>query len=225
MFASTPGSAKVTIGNTEVIAGVKIEVSTPYPDSPNEGSMMIGAEFLPLSSPNFESGPPSIDAIELARVVDRGIRESKSIDTKKLCIKKGEAVWMIVVDICTINVDGNLFDASALAVLAAIMDTTLPKLDADNKILHKEPRTKNGLPLTSTPVSITVGKIGNHFIVDPTPVEEKVFDARLTVAVRDDDTLCAMQKGGNSSLSIDDVGKIIDIAMVKSKELRKLLKK
>ena len=84
------GSARVKIGDTEVIVGVKVEVMQPYPDSPDEGSIMVGAELLPLSNPNFEQGPPSIQAVELARIVDRGIRESKSLDFKKLCIKEGE---------------------------------------------------------------------------------------------------------------------------------------
>ena len=70
------GSAKVKIGDTEVIAGAKLLVGTPYPDAPDTGTLMVNAELLPLSSPRFESGPPSIEAIELARVVDRGIRKS-----------------------------------------------------------------------------------------------------------------------------------------------------
>ncbi|PIZ53690.1 RNA-binding protein, partial [Candidatus Woesearchaeota archaeon CG_4_10_14_0_2_um_filter_33_10] len=89
------GSARVTIGDTIVFAGVKLSVGEPYPDTPNEGTMMINAELMPLSNPDFEPGPPAIQAIELARVVDRGIRESGTIDTKKLCIKKEEKVWSI----------------------------------------------------------------------------------------------------------------------------------
>ena len=92
------GSSRVKIGATEVMVGVKVEVMEPYPDTPNEGSIMVGAELLPLSSPNFEAGPPSVQAVELARIVDRGIRESKSLDFKKLCIKEGEKIWMIIVD-------------------------------------------------------------------------------------------------------------------------------
>src|SRR3989338_6030949 len=64
------GSAKVTIGETEVIAGVKMEIGEPYPDTPDQGTIIVGAELLPLSNPEFELGPPGIQAIELARVVD-----------------------------------------------------------------------------------------------------------------------------------------------------------
>ena len=114
------GSARVIIGKTDVIAGVKMEVMKPYPDTPDEGSIMVGAELLPLSSPEFELGPPGQEAIELARVIDRGIRESKALDFKKLCIKEGEKIWMIVLDICTINDAGNLLDASSLAAIASL---------------------------------------------------------------------------------------------------------
>src|SRR3989339_1242758 len=123
------GSARVIIGKTDVIAGVKMEIMEPYPDTPNEGSIMVGAELLPLSSPEFELGPPGIQAIELARVVDRGIRESKAIDFKKLCITPGKKIWMVIIDICPINDAGNLFDAASLAALAALKDTRYPAFD------------------------------------------------------------------------------------------------
>src|SRR3989338_2540572 len=125
---SAEGSARVTIGDTVVVAGVKLELSKPYPDTPDEGSIMINVELLPLSSPEFEAGPPSINSIELARVVDRGIRESKAIDFKKLCIKPGEQMWTVIIDIYPINAAGNLFDACALAALAALRDAKFPAI-------------------------------------------------------------------------------------------------
>src|SRR3989344_4544556 len=121
------GSARVKMGETEVMVGVKLDVGEPYPDTPNEGTIIVGAELLPLSNPEFELGPPGIQAIELARVVDRGIRESKAIDFKKLCIEKGGKIWMVVIDICPINDAGNLFDASSLAAPAALKDARYPE--------------------------------------------------------------------------------------------------
>ncbi|MEK6886729.1 MAG: RNA-binding protein, partial [Nanoarchaeota archaeon] len=96
---SAEGSARVTLGDTIVIAGVKMEVAKPYPDTPNQGGLMVGAELLPMSSPEFESGPPSDWAVEVARVVDRGVRESHAIDVQKLVIRKGELAWNVIVDI------------------------------------------------------------------------------------------------------------------------------
>lgn len=215
------GSARVKMGGTEVLAGVKLSVEQPYPDTPEAGCFMVGAELLPLSSPEFESGPPGIQAIELARVVDRGIRESKAIDMKKLCIKKGEKVWTVVVDIVTVNDEGNLFDASALAVLAALKDTRFPAYEKE-EIDYKK-KTDKKLPLTKEPIAITVLKIGDVFIVDPLPDEEAVVDARLTVTTTKDGNICALQKGGDYPVTIQDVEKMVDIGMKKAEEFRKLL--
>ena len=219
---SAEGSARVVIGETEVLAGIKFEVGQPYPDIPEEGTMMVNAELLPLSNPEFDPGPPGIQAIELARVVDRGIRESKAIDTKKLCIKKGELVWTVIIDLIPINDAGNLFDAFALAALLAIKNAKLPKLDGE-KIDYKS-LTNKKLPLVSEPVSVTVLKIGDNLIVDPITEEEAAMDARLTVASLKDGTICALQKGGSTPLSTEDIEKMIDLAVEKSKELRKFLK-
>lgn len=219
---SAEGSARVKIGDTEVIAGVKIDVGVPYPDKPDEGTIMVNVELLPLSSSKFESGPPSIDSIELARVTDRGIRECHAIDFKKLCIKAGEKIWMVFIDIYPINAGGNLFDAAALAAMAAIKDAKLPELDKDGNIDYKN-RSNNSLPLLKTPVACTVWKLGDKFIVDPIVEEEELADARLTVVFTEEGKLCAMQKGKSESLLEGDLIIMIDLAEKKSLELRRFL--
>lgn len=219
--STAEGSAKVQIEETIVMAGVKLSVETPYPDTPDSGNLMVGVELLPLSNPDFESGPPSIYAIELGRVVDRGIRESKAIDTKKLCIKEGEKVWAVILDICPINDAGNLFDASALAAIAALKDAKFPEYK-DDKIDYKT-KTKEGLPLTTIPVSVTVRKVGDAFFIDSTSEEEDAIDARLTVAIDDKGNIVALQKGGDEAVTSEEVDKMVGIALEKEKELRSKL--
>mgnify|MGYP001616880007 FL=1 len=218
LVKTAEGSARVKIGETQVIVGVKMGVGEPYPDTPNEGTIIVGVELLPLSNPEFELGPPGIQAIELARVVDRGIRESKAVDFKKLCIEPGKKVWLLIIDICTLNDAGNLFDASSLAALAALMDTKYPSFDGE-KVDYKQ-KTDKKLELEKMPIAVTVIKIGDKFIVDPDTEEEKVIDGRLTVASIEDGTLCALQKGGDFPLTIEDIGKMLNIGIEKGKELR-----
>ncbi|MEK6983578.1 MAG: exosome complex protein Rrp42 [Nanoarchaeota archaeon] len=215
------GSARVRIGETDVIVGIKMEVGEPYPDTPDEGTIIVGAELLPLSNPEFELGPPGIQAIELARVVDRGIRESKAISFKKLCVEPGKKVWMLLIDICTLNDAGNLFDASSLAALAALRDAKYPEFDGE-KIDYKE-KTNKKLPLEKLPIAVTVAKIGSEFIVDPDIDEERAIDSRLTVSSIDDGTLCALQKGGDYPLTLEDITQMVEIGIQKAKELRKFL--
>jgi exosome complex component RRP42 len=219
VIETAEGSCRIKCGMTEVIVGVKLSVGTPFGDTPDDGVLMVGAELLPLSNPDFESGPPSIESIEVARVIDRGIRESKVIDTKALCITKGEKVWMVMVDICPINTDGNLIDIGSLAAIIALKSATFPEMK-DNIVDYKK-KTKKPLPLKNFPVTATVVKIGSNFIVDPTEAEEKAMDSRLTVSVTADGKICAMQKGGNEPCTIGDIERMIDLATAKSEELRR----
>jgi len=221
---SAEGSARVKIGDTEVVAGVKLDVGTPYPDTPDEGTMMVGVELLPLSSPEFETGPPNINSIELARVIDRGIRESKTLDVKKLCIKKNEKVWMVFIDIYPLNDDGNLFDAGFLAAMAALKDARLPTYDAKLERVDYNKRTNTKLPLAKTPIEVTIYKINNKLLVDPTLNESQSYDARLTVASLENKDICALQKGGDLPLSVEDVDAMVGLAIEKAQELRSKLK-
>lgn len=216
------GSARVRIGETEVIAGVKLSLEKPYPDTPSQGNLMINAELTPMSSPLFETGPPGEQAIELSRVIDRGIRESKAIDLTKLCVKEGEKVWSVMVDIVTVNDAGNLFDAGALAAIAALKNAVFPTVKEDGSVDYAK-KTDKHVPLVQTPIAITVIKIGDQLIIDPLPEEEAALDARLTIAFNDANMLCAMQKGGEMPLTVDEIGAMIDLAMKHAKELRKKL--
>jgi len=221
-IGTAEGSAHIKCGETEVIAGVKMSVEKPFGDTPDEGILMVGAELLPFSNPKYESGPPDANAIEVARVIDRGIRESKSLDNKRLCVKSGEKVWTINVDICPLNDDGNLIDIGSMAAVTAILNARFPSYDGV-KVDYKK-KTTEPVPLAKVPVAITVIKIGNTFIVDPMETEEQALDARLTVTTIDDDNLCSIQKGGAGTLSIEDIDKMIDLAIVKGREIRKLIK-
>ena len=129
---------------------------------------------------------------------------------------------MIIVDIVTINDAGNLFDASALGAIAAMKNMKFPEYK-DDKLDYKK-KTNKGLDLKDTPLSVTVIKIGDKFIVDPDSDEEKATDARLSVASLSDGTLCALQKGGDCPLTAEDISKMIDLGVEKGKELRKLVK-
>ncbi|MEK6947828.1 MAG: exosome complex protein Rrp42 [Nanoarchaeota archaeon] len=218
------GSARVRIGDTDVLAGVKFEVGKPFSDTPDQGSIMVNAELRPMSSPDFEPGPPSIKAIEMARVIDRALREGGAIDFKKLCIKEGESMWMVIVDIYPINDAGNLFDAASLAALAAIKDAKFPKINSENKIDYHESTNKK-IDMGTMPLSCTIYNIGGKILVDPTNDEEELCDARITAGVLENGSISSLQKGGDYGLTIDQVNEMVDVAIKKSKDLRKVMQK
>lgn len=205
------GSARVKIGETEVIVGVKMDVVEPYPDSPDKGNLMVTAELLPLSSSRFESGPPKFPAIELARVTDRAIRESKFIDFEKLCIKKGEKVWGIFVDIYSINDDGNLIDAAGIGALVALKNAKIPKYDAKKEQVIYGELTDKKIPLAKEiPISITAHKIGESIIVDPTLEEEDMGEVRITIGASSEGIISSIQKGNPKEISVENLYKTLD---------------
>lgn len=213
------GSARVRIGDTEVVVGVKMAPGEPYPDTPNSGVMTTSAELVPLASPDFEAGPPRAQAIELARVVDRGIRETDTIDMDQLCITPREKVWMSFIDIHAIDYDGNLMDASSLAGMAALLSARVPYA----KFALGEDRP---LPINHYPVTCTAMKLGPGAIVfDPGLIEDKVGRPRLTVSHDENGHIRAMQKGLAGGFTVDEIKATIAIAKGKSLEIRELLLK
>jgi exosome complex component RRP42 len=225
------GSARVKIGKTEVIVGVKLALAEPYPDSPDKGNLMVSADLLPLASPRFESGPPRFPAIELPRIVDRGIRESGMIDLSKLVVTPGEKVWSVMIDIYPINDDGNLVDASAIGAIVALKNSRLPSIDKDGKIDY-ETKTKNQIPLAEgiSPIMVTFYKIGNLLILDPTREEEEGCETRISFGVsllKGKHMINSSQKsgGGTATLTQEELEKIMEVLPEKFDELSKKLKK
>ncbi|MFQ6081432.1 MAG: exosome complex protein Rrp42, partial [Candidatus Bathyarchaeia archaeon] len=216
------GSARVRLGKTEVMVGVKIEVGEPFPDVPNEGVLTVNAELVPLASPTFEPGPPNENAIELARVVDRGIRESKAIALEELCVEPGKKVFIVFVDVYVLNHDGNLIDASAIAALAALLNTKVYNYEVEEGEIKIKPGY-GPLPIRNYPIAVTFAKINDKLVVDPWLEEEQVMEARLTITLEKDGKICAVQKGGYGYFSTQQISEAAKIAQEKAEELRKHL--
>lgn len=138
VVGSAEGSARVHLGQTQVLVGVKMDVGTPFPDRQDEGILSTNAELLPLASPIFEPGPPNENSIELARVVDRGIRSAGAIDLKSLFLETGK-VWGVYIDLWVLDYDGNLIDAAALAAMAALLNTKMPKYENGKVVTPARP--------------------------------------------------------------------------------------
>lgn len=223
-------SVRLKIGETEVLAGVKMAVTEPYPDSPDKGTFMTTAELHPMASNQFEIGRPGIEAVELARVIDRGIRESGFIDFESLCIKEGEKVWQIFLDIIAINNDGNLFDVAGLAALIALGKAKMPKYNTKEDEIEHE-LSKNPLPLNKGALSfnMTFHKVGNKIVVDAGLEEEAISDYRLSIAVGEDSNrkirITAMQKGKQGVVNSEDMENILKLVEIKWKEMFSQVKK
>ena len=219
---NSSSAIRVKFGKTEVLAGVHLALATPYADSADEGTFMMSAELHPMASQQFDIGRPGINAIELARVIDRGIRESGFIDLKKLCIKEGEKVYQVFVDIFAINDDGNILDVAGLAALIALGQARMPIYnEKEDKI---DGYSDEGIPLNKEVLSfsMTFHKVGDAIVADVGKDEEAISKFRLTVAMGDNDgkaRITAMQKGKAGTISSKDMETILNLAESKWTEM------
>lgn len=222
------GSARVRLGKTEVLAGVKLAPGTPYPDSPDKGNLIVSGDLLPLASPRFEAGPPGFEAIELPRLLDRAIRESHMIALDKLVITPREKVWTVYIDVYPINDDGNLIDAAMIACIAALKTSKIPALNEQGLPDYGLPPSAS-LPLSeSTPFSFSFFKLGNFLIMDPTREEEEATDVRITFGVSIWQGQCMInscQKSGVTPLIRAEIEHMVSLLPSLYKERNERLKK
>ncbi len=213
VIATADGSAHVKLGKTELVVGVKIQPGEPFPDTPDKGVLITNAELIPLASPEFEAGPPREKAIEIARVVDRGIRESKSIDLEKLCITAGKKVWIMFVDIHVLNNEGNILDAASMGGIAALLTAKLPM--SQYGMGDDIP-----LPVRDIPVAVTVVEFGGALLLDPSRTESAIASTSLIVITNSDGSISGMQKSGSESLTIEQVLQAVDMAKAAADTIR-----
>jgi exosome complex component RRP42 len=216
-------SAKVEIGDTKVIVGMSTSVEEPYDDKPGEGTLVTNAELAPMASREFESGPPQEEGVELARVVDRGIREAPAVDFEELCIEEGEKVYTLFLDIHVLNDDGNLIDASSLGAMACLKTGFLPAYSEEDGLLRDQPSEGKDIPLNSLPITATGHHVDGNVMFDPTAREEDADGSRVTVSITEEGNVVAMQKGGESTISSSDITEIIDIADEKTQKMRSMV--
>ena len=219
------GSALVKLGKTQVLTGVKLELGAPYPDRPNEGVLQVHAEFVPLASPSFEPGPPDENAIELARVVDRSLREPRVLKLEDLVIEPGRVAWIVFNDIYLIDHAGNAIDAATLSSMLALATARMPgllKTDGGYKVDRSV--KDRPLPVGNVVSTVTMAIIEGQILVDPTLEEEAIADSILTIAIDEKRRICGIQKRGERGITRTILESAIDIAIEKGSWLIELIK-
>ena len=218
------GSARVRLGDTEIVSGVKVQPDRPFPDMGDKGIFMCTAEILPLAHPSAETGPPQPAVIELARVVDRGIRESGMIDLSQFVLEKDKSVIGLFADSVVTDHDGNLFDACSYSSVAAIITSKIPKWEIKDDKPAMVEGGESDAPITTIPISITMGRIGEFIIIDPNLDEWGCLDARITITTNSDGNIVALQKGGSAGFTFDQLVKCSELSISAGPKIREIIK-
>ncbi|MFH0897493.1 MAG: RNA-binding protein, partial [Candidatus Bathyarchaeota archaeon] len=79
--------------------------------------------------------------------------------------------------------------------------------------------------VSNYPVEVTIAKIDDKMIVDPSLEEEMATDVQITIAVDKDDNICAMQKSKPGIFTPNDVTEAVRVARMKAKEMRETVLK
>lgn len=232
IVSSCNGSAQVQSTNCNITVGVKVEVGRPLPDEPDCGLIEFGAECSANASPKFEGRGGEDIAQEIVFVLTNAL--IPAIDRKSLCISKGHKVWIIYIDVLILECScvSQLLDLSALGIKAALRNTRVPKLiadeeDANDFVLSAESEEYCPVDTTDLPVLLTLTRIHDQYVADVTEDEAAAGIARLTMAFDSMGRLSYTKKSGSGSLHPDPMkevlGKASKLAMKIHSDLDKQL--
>ena len=205
------GQVEVRLGETLVIAQIFAKMIAPSKERPNEGVIVFSVDSNNLR-PNAEFTQSNEDLNEfrnkLGNLLDKSLKEAKSLDANSLCIVPGKLIWKVVIDINIINNDGNLFDACTIASLASWMTFKIPFLrKSGNKIeIPADPQLIH-LSTLHVPLSVTIGLFDDNsrYIVDPNLKEEKCMDGFVIVSANKFGEICYMHTYGEVKIESDAI--------------------
>ncbi|CEL63878.1 exosome complex component RRP43 [Rhizoctonia solani AG-1 IB] len=225
-ISTANGSSLVRLGDSTIVCGVKAEIAEPDLERPNEGFIVPNLDLPAICSPKFRPGPPAEEAQMLSEKINGILTSSNAIDPKALCIYPGKAAWVIYVDAVCINYDGNILDATMLAVIAALQNAKIPvaTYDPDTERTICSRTETSPLALTHMPITTSFGIFDrSHLISDPSSFEEPLLDATITVTIDiSSGTLGGVNQVGFSAPSAT-LETITQRAIVHSKTLAEVL--
>lgn len=219
-FLKTRGACIVSLGDTKVSAQVSSEIVKPKENRPNEGLLKINLELSPMAAQHFEVTKQSDYAVELNRLLERNVKQSRCLDIEALCIRAGEKVWQIRVDLNVLNHDGNILDCANIALICALSHYRLSEVSVTGdqiKILSFEERNPIPLTILHIPLTTTFAFFdqGKYLLVDPTELEERCMDGKLVIGMNRHREVCTMQLSGNVLLLKDQIKRCVSIATSK----------
>lgn len=225
------GSARVKMGETDVIASVKAELGKPSPFQPDKGKVSIYVDCSPTAAPMFEGRGGDELSAELSAALQRCLLGGKSgagggIDLSSLSIVEGKVCWDLYIDGLVISSDGNLLDALGAAIKAALSNTGIPKVNvAASASSDGQPEVDVSdeeflqFDTSGVPVIVTLTKVGRHYIVDATSEEESQMSSAISVSINRQGRICGLTKRGGAGLDPSVILDMISVAKHVSEQL------
>lgn len=208
IIATSEGSAIAKIGNTTVLAGIKVEIGELFEQ--NKGNFIVNVELSPMAHESFISGPPDERAIEISRVVDRGFRSAEVLDLEALALEPNKG-YTVFLDMYVLDYDGNAIDACYLAGMGAITNIKIPIYE--NGTLDRTRYLEKNI-LKNVVYSNTFAKIDDLILLDPDYMESELADTIISIVLDKDKNLVGIQKTGNGGWTREELDKLLDISIM-----------
>jgi len=222
-ISTADGSSLVRLGDTTVVCGVKAEIAEPDLDAPDDGFIVPNLDLSPLCSPKYKPGPPSDDAQVLSNRLNEVLVLSNILSTKSLCIHFGKFVWVLYIDATCINYNGNVFDATLLAMVSALKNVRLPKATYHEETNHVtcSRKIREPLSLSGIPISSSFGVFdSSRLLADPTAFEEPLLETTVTAITDSEGCLLSINQLGQYIPSeLDVLSKCIASAQSRTTEI------
>jgi len=223
-FGDEYGIADVRLGKTRCLVHISAEVTKPFPDRQFDGIFTITTELSPMASPAFEVGRPTETEVLLSRLLEKTLRRSSALDTESLCLIAGQKCWSIRADVHIVEHDGNLIDASCIAVIAALQHFRKPDTSTEGEavtvytLAEREPVP---LSLLHFPLCVTFSFYagGETILLDATQLEEQLREGSITISMNRHGEVCQIAKLGGVSVDAVALLNCTNVALAKVKEL------
>lgn len=171
---------------------------------------------------------PSTDEVVLSRILEKAVRRSSALDTESLCIIAGSKCFHLRADIHVLDHDGNLVDASCIALVAALQHYRRPDVAVEGEdVKIFSPREREPVPLTMLhhPLSVTVSYFdgGEIAILDANLAEEQVREGEVIITMNRSGELCQIAKYGGEPVDALAMIGWTKVAYVKVQAFSKLI--
>jgi exosome complex component RRP42 len=199
------GSARLKLGQTDVLVGIKADIGRPSMEAPNKGTVNCAVDCSAGVGFELEERQHSERNAELSSVLASILCDSGSLNLEELAIVSGKHCWVLYIDVLVLDFDGNVVDAMILAVRAALGCTRLPSVSIEEGettevVLSSEPQNSKSLSIENLPVSVTLCQMEKSYIADPSVSEEICSSAAMIIAVQKSGRIAFTRKMASGSL-------------------------
>lgn len=99
VLTNASGSARFRVANTDVLVGIKTEITIPTVEKPDEGKLEFFVNCSSTATPAFEGRGGEVMANQISGLLANAYKSSKAFDLKSLCILPKHKSWKLFIDI------------------------------------------------------------------------------------------------------------------------------